>query len=403
MPFSFTLSTTSFLDFQTYLSSSTHPSLPQSASNSRGVLRNILKSHKRLPLQAQASNLSAVLGALYDYIPYLLALDNGLSGRAVSGEEVEVTLTKEIEVEWRPTLASSMSGRDSPRARGKGLDYEIFFVLTTLASVYSLLARVQLHVLHSPTSPTSDQRTTALQTATKHLLSANSVHTYLLARSSDCNFPTSAVDIASPVQQALASLSLAEATLLFVLKDDPYVAATVQERNKNDKDWMIKAPDLPKVRAHLFARLCMAVAEHATKAAAMLDKRGGAIRVDDGLLKYIQDLRRVSRAKACRFLGVDADLGGKTGEAIAWLRAGKKELGIAVKEDDKKGSGIGFSKLKKEWNERREDKKVEKGSDWGGDAGKYEEGRVLDWLEAKWVKMNDTVSIFRNSFGFYGS
>ncbi len=30
--------------------------------------------------------------------------------------------------------------------------------------------------------------------------------------------------------------------------------------------------------------------------------------------------------------------------------------------------------------------------DWGDDAGREEEGRVIDMLEAKWVKMNDTVT-----------
>jgi hypothetical protein len=53
----------------------------------------------------------------------------------------------------------------------------------------------------------------------------------------------------------------------------------------------------------------------------------------------------------------------------------------------------GFKGLRKEWTERREDKKVEKGLDWGGDAGKLEETRVIEMLEAKWVKQNDTVSL----------
>ena len=29
--------------------------------------------------------------------------------------------------------------------------------------------------------------------------------------------------------------------------------------------------------------------------------------------------------------------------------------------------------------------------DWGDDSGREEEGRVIDTLEAKWMKMNDTV------------
>jgi hypothetical protein len=56
------------------------------------------------------------------------------------------------------------------------------------------------------------------------------------------------------------------------------------------------------------------------------------------------------------------------------------------------GGGGGFRGLKKEWGERREDKKVERGLDWGADAGKLEETRVIEMLEAKWTKQNDTVS-----------
>src|SRR6202034_2053219 len=47
-----------------------------------------------------------------------------------------------------------------------------------------------------------------------------------------------------------------------------------------------------------------------------------------------------------------------------------------------------------EWKGRREDKRLEKGkADWGLDAGKAEEGRVLEWLERKWTKMNDTMNV----------
>jgi len=126
MPYIFPLPTTSYLNFPSFLSSKTHPSLPQAASNARSVLRSILKTHKRLPLQSQSSNLSTVVSALTEYIPYLLALDSALAGKPVAGEEVEVTLEKEVEVEWRPALCPSIPGRDPPRVKGKGLDYEVF-------------------------------------------------------------------------------------------------------------------------------------------------------------------------------------------------------------------------------------------------------------------------------------
>jgi hypothetical protein len=392
MPYIFPLPTTSYLNFPSFLSSKTHPSLPQAASNARGVLRSILKKHKRLPLQSQSSNLSTIVSALTEYIPYLLALDSALAGKPVAGEEVEVALEKEVEVEWRPALCPSIPGRDPPRVKGKGLDYEVFFVLTTLAYAYNALARSQLHALYSSTTPSTDQRANAIKTATKHLRNANSIHSYLVSRSSDCKFPPQAVDVSTSVQNALASLARAEATLLAVLVGDPYVAAVIQERNKDDKEWMIKAPDIPKVRALVFARSCLAAAEHAGRAFAMLDPRGDKSgRADDSFVKYIEDLRRTARGKACRFFGIDADLGGKTGEGIAWLRGAKKELRFAGSGKDEEKKMRGFAKLKKEWTEKREDMKVQKGGEWGADAGRFEEGRVIDMLEVKWVKMNDTV------------
>lgn len=367
--------------------------LPLTATNHRGVLRNALKKHKRLAPPSQASNLSTALSALNDYLPYLLALDAGLSGKVVSGEEIDVALEREIQLEWRATLSATLPGREPPRVKGRGLDYETSFVLSTLAYTSTLLSRNQLHVLYAPTTPTPEQRTAAITTATKYLLQANSIHTHLLTRSDQT--PPSAtgpIDISASVQSGLASLALAEATLLAVLKDDPYPAAVAQERNRNDREWMIKAPEIPKVRAHLFARLCLAAAEHAGMALAML---GASKKVDEALVRYVDDLRRVARGKACRFLGTDAELGGRTGDGIAWLRAGKKELGFLGSGEKDAEKGLkGLARFKKEWTEKREDRRIEKGAEWGGDAGRMEEGRVVEMLERKWVKMNDTVSPF---------
>lgn len=153
---------------------------------------------------------------------------------------------------------------------------------------------------------------------------------------------------------------------------------------------MIKAPSLPKVRAHLFARLCLASSEHASKAVSLLRSSG---KVDEDLIAYVEDLRIVGRAKACRFFGVDAELGGTTGVGIAWLNAAKKTLGLDTKENTTATkSKFSLSKIRKDINERREEKKIEKGGDWGADAGKAEEVRVVQYLEAKWIKMNDTVN-----------
>lgn len=427
MVYAFTLPTTSHLSFQAFLSSSTHPSLPQAASTVRHALRIALKTHKRLPRGPQQdAHLLTILNALNDYLPYLSALSHGLSGTAIgntnnnSTEEVEITLRAELESEWRATLSSSTSGLSlkgrpttkttttgsTGRVKGHGIDFEIAFTLTTLGYVLSNLAHsTVVRTLYAPQTPTPEQRTTAVQTATKYLLQASAVHSYI------STFQVTSVvpDIHPAAQTALSSLALAEATLLAVLKDDSYVATCIQSRNPNDKDWMIRAPEIPKVRAMLFARLCVRAAEYAEQATAGLGTVGAdeKVGVEDDLLKYARVLGRVARARACRFFGVDAELAGKVGEGIAWLRAAKGALGLrsgpAGVMDGSAKREKGLSKLKREWTERREERKMEKDAggrergekgelDPGDNAGREEEGRVIEMLESKWVRMNDTVS-----------
>jgi hypothetical protein len=395
MPFPFVLPTTSSISFTDYFHSSTHPSLPNCATTARGVVRDVLKRHKRIPASSQASSLSTVISALNDYIPYLFALDAGLSGTSCAGEEVDLVLVKELEVEWRSTLSASLPGREPPRIKLKSLESELCFTLSTLAYVYSLQARAQLHTLYNATLPSPEQRATAISSAMKHFLDANAVHSYLVNRVGQWNSQPAAADISTAAMGALAELTMAEATLITVLKDDPYPAVVVEDRNKQSKDWMFRAVEIPKVRAHLFARLCLASAEHAAKAQAML---GRSSKINDDLVRYVDDLRRTAKGKACRFLACDAEASGKTGEGIAWLRGANKELGFAAlgAEQAKKPSGL--SKLKKEWQEKKEDRKIEKGEGWGTDAGKFEEGRIVDMLLKKWEKMNDTVS--RLAFGW---
>ena len=388
MPFAFTLPTTSALSFSSFATSTTHPSLPLAASTHRGVLRGVLKKHKRLPLSSRASNLSTVSAALDDYLPYLLALDAALCGRTVNGEEIDLVLKEEIFVEWRTTLTTTIPGREPQRVKGKGLDFEVAFVLHTLACIYTLQARAQLLALYGAISPTTEQRTAIIATATKQLLQSSSIYNFLASRSAETDASSAVLETLSQTQGGLAALALAEANLLAVLKDDPYPAVVAQDRNKNDKDWMVKPPEIPKVRAHLFARLCLAAAEHAGKAEAMLSASG---RIHEPLIKYVANLKGTSRAKACRFFGIDADLGGGTGLGIAWLNGGKKHLGFSGTQDEGSKMKV-LAKFKKDWAERREDKKIEKGGEWGSDAGRLEEFRVIDMLEQKWNKMNDTVS-----------
>lgn len=453
MVYAFTLPTTSPLSFQSFISSSTHPSLPQSASAARHALRLALKAHKQLPRgPRQDAHLPAMLSALNEYIPYLFAISHGLSGKLVtpdtpsfniqygsnvdgafagiprSGEEIEITPHAEIESAWKASLSAGgtinighpgASEGKSLRARGgrvagKGIDFELAFTLTTLGYVLSGIARHGVtESLYASKTPSSEQRAAAVQSATRHLLQASAVHVLLATSPAFAAATSSAVpDINASTQSGLSSLALAEATLLAVLKDDAYIAASIQSRNPSDKEWMVRAPEIPKVRALLFARLCVRAAEYAEQAAASLGLVGSGSgrsgRVDDEVTRYAGVLGRVARARACRFFGVDAELAGKVGEGIAWLQAARSALGLrggagsqATDEAGKTSSKGGFSRLKRGWTERREERKMDKDAgssrsiagvlDPVDDAGRDEEGRVIAMLETKWVRMNDTV------------
>jgi hypothetical protein len=238
-----------------------------------------------------------------------------------------------------------------------------------------------------------------IQNATRCLKTAHSIHSYLLRRTNSPSdgppvFPAGAVDISPAVQSALQHLTYAEFDLLCVLKDDPYPALLIQSRNKDDREWMIRAPQIPKVRAQVLTRLCIGAAEHAAAAAVALQVETSKISKE--LLDYCDGLRRASRAKACRFQALDEDSAGSVGKGIAWLRAATYELGLG--DGDKVGkegsSSSGLTKLKASWNEKREDKRIEKASrNWGLDGGKLEEGRIAEYLEQRMKKENDTINI----------
>ncbi|KAK1600721.1 pH-response regulator protein palC [Colletotrichum navitas] len=394
MPFPFTLPTTSAFSFSSSFSSNTHPSLPLSSSTYRGVVRDALKKHKRLPPTSQSSHVSTVVGALNGYIPYILAIDAGLNPATQSGDYINLNTKAPPSIEWRPTLSdNAVPGRERSRVKIQHVEHEIFFTLSTLANSYTLIARAALHPLYVATQATlgNQQRTAAIQTATKYLLDAASIYDYIASRAERVQVEPPCSDVSPSTLRAMSSLALAEATMLAVLKDDPYPAIIAQDRNKNDREWMYKAPEIPKVRAHLFARLCLAAAEHASQAFSLCQAAGrGSSKVNEGILRYLEDLRRTCRAKACRFFGIDAEIGGQVGTAIAWLQAGLQELGVESKYSNKSS---GFGRFKKEWGEKREERKVEKGTTWGADGGKGEETRVIEFLEGKWHKLNDTMNV----------
>ncbi|KAJ5732332.1 hypothetical protein N7493_003813 [Penicillium malachiteum] len=438
MVYDFTLPTTSPLSFQTFISSPTHPSLPQLASTARYGLYHALRAHKRLPRgPRQDAHLQTVLSELNKYIPLLFAISHGLTGRPVrstppdggdesstqnprSGEEIEITVHAEIESAWKPTLSSrnthtlNLGSTSTPgnatnskglskrgkRVSGRGINFEIGFTLTTLGYVLSQLGRVRINeTLYATQTQTTEQRVAGIQTATRHLLDAGTVHTLLASSPSLTGSTTGgsgAPDIDPTTQSALASLALAEGTLVAVLKDDAYVAACIQERNPNDKEWMVKAPEIPKVRALLFARLCVRAAEYAEQASTGLGSVGSGKngRLDEEFTRYAEVLSRVARARACRFFGINAELAAKTGEGIAWLRAARTALGLrstgATPAPARVDGKAGGKKIEKSAGGagRRDKGPLEPGDD----AGREEEGRVITMLETKWVRMNDTMN-----------
>lgn len=390
MPFPFALPTTSSVLLSSYFESVTHPSLLLTATTRRSVVKDALKKHKRLTPQSRAANLPTVQEAITSYVPYLLALNSGSGYRDVGSENVDVEIKQPLEVEWRSTLSATLPGRDAPRPKLTGLHHEVAFTLSSLAYVHSLLARSQLRTLYGSGVLSAEQRTAAIVAAMKHLLEAHSIHSYLVSLPSVSAAKDAPVDIQPSTISALASLSLAEATIIVVSKDDPWTAAVADDRNENNTDWMFKAPDVPQKRIQIFPRLCLAAAEHAANAVGML-AHNSAGKVDEDLVKYANDLRRTARGKAARFLGIDAEMSGKTGEALAWLKGARKELGLTVDLEDGKRKGL--RGLKQSWQERREDRKVEKGGEWGLDGGRYEEARVVEMLEAKWDRENSTINV----------
>jgi hypothetical protein len=360
MPFPFVLPTTSAFSFTQAFVCESHPSLPLTASTYRGVVRDTLKKHKRLPPASQTSSLASVASSLNDYIPYLLAIDAGVNdNQLIAGNTIKVVVQSQPHIEWRPTLSDEpVPGRERPRVRLTSLDHEICFVFSTLGFYHVLMARSALQPLHvtGANFMGGQERAAATTTAIRALLDAASVWEYLGSRAEHGVTSIPCIDVAPAMIKSLAELAHAEATLLAVLKDDPYPAA-----------------------------------EHAAKAASLCQSASAtSTKVHSSYFKYVDDLRRTSRAKACRLFGIAAEMEGQTAEGIGWLNAGLQELGVQVKDSKK---SLGFSRFRKELAEKKEDRRVEKEAAWGSDAGKAEEIRVIEMLSEKWNKINDTASI----------
>ncbi|KAK6358494.1 hypothetical protein TWF730_007827 [Orbilia blumenaviensis] len=390
MTFAFPLPTTSQVNFTPSFSSSSAPSLPSATTTRRALLRDTLKRYKRLTPTEQYNNLPSLLSSISEYLPYLYTLDAYITSQ-------DITPLVEFETEWRAVLSRRIVPTELPRIRRKGLDYEICFATATLAYLHTLRARTFLmSAIQAP--PPSDSNTTStsihlINQAKDQILTAASIFLYLrnisTTRERGDSQPMPA-DVTTSMYNALWSLCLASATLLAVLKDDPYPSIVALQHDKNSKEWMYKAPTVPtRNRSLLLARLCMYSADMAGKAAAGVAATPGS---GAELKAYCEDMAKTAKAKACRFLGVDAEAQGKLGEAIGWVLAGKEVLGMVVGGEGDKGKlGRGLDILKK----AREERKMERApmeALLGPDAGKLEEAMVLNELERRWKRINDSVN-----------
>ncbi|RVD85811.1 uncharacterized protein DFL_004118 [Arthrobotrys flagrans] len=390
MTFAFTLPTTSPVNFTTSFASSSAPSLPSAATTRRALLRDTLKRYKRLTPTEQYNNLPSLLSSISEYLPYLYTLDAYITSQ-------DITPLIEFETEWRAVLSRRTVPTELPRIRRKGLDYEICFATTTLAYVHTLRARTFLASAIRAPPPTDNNATNTsvhlINQAKDQILTAASIFLYLQNRSTTKerdSSQTMPADVTTSIYNALWSLCLASATLLAVLKDDPYPSIVALQHDKNSKEWMYKAPTVPtRVRSLLLARLCMYSADMAGKAAAGVAAAPGS---GAELKGYCDDMAKTAKAKACRFQGIDAEGQGKVGEAIGWVLAGKEVLGMVVSGDGDKGKlGRGIDMLKKAREERKMEK-VPMEALLGPDAGKTEEAMVLNELERRWRRINDSVN-----------
>ncbi|KAG0131275.1 hypothetical protein HOY82DRAFT_485279 [Tuber indicum] len=390
MPFPYTLPTTSTISYPTYFESPLYPTLPLATSSHRGSLRNALKAHKRLPAASQASNIPFIIKLLESYLAHLLSLYDTLTAGDAFPREGAPRLT----TSWRTVLsARRVAAKEPPRVARPGLSYEIFWSISTLGYAYTLLARSQLQgILAPPSSNTTSGSATdataaanSFNQAAANLFTSASIFQHLLTRPLPPHASSWPPDLSPQVLSALSSISLSAATLSAVTKQDPYptylsTIAIEKKKQQKGKEWLYNPPAPPAgVRALLIARLCIAASDHAAKALGLLStaEKTDAGEIGEELLRYADSLQKVSRAKACRFLGIDAEAAGRVGEGISWIRGAKTILNASGSASSV-GSFVG-------------DRLRRKDDVWGADAGRVDEEKTLDALEGRWKKLNDSV------------
>ncbi|KAI9806694.1 MAG: hypothetical protein M1825_006151 [Sarcosagium campestre] len=428
MIYAFILPTTSHLPIAQHYSSTSHPSLPFAASTRRSVVRDVLKRHKRLPPSSQPAHLPVVLSVLTDYLPYILALSPSIlsSPTSTSGPISITTLTSAppLILEWRPTLTGPPPALSHPlrlkfRDASTALAYELRFILSTIACVHSLLALSSLSsTTASAASSSPFPDASAYQRATKHLLTAASLHTYLAslpppssppppaAASSPSKAPSESqttlpTDISPTLHTALRHLSHACATLLTVAKDDPYPIPLTTLQTATSHLIPTPAPIPSAIRAHLLARLCLASSTHASNAHALLSslQRPQSAPPPASLPLYARSLATAARARACRFLAIDCERTGEVGKALGWLGGARFYLNDHGSCSGGRPSIAGLGRTKDKLMGR-----IKSGGGADVTAGTADpndrshspaavEAMVVESLREKWTRANDAIFV----------
>lgn len=273
--------------------------------DSRAQLRNRLKAFKRANELQKKLQLQELLTLAENYYRELARLQQLLDSKAVE-------TIAELATQWTaiPDLLPQTipSGKHLGKTSIKGLPSE-------LAQTTFLLGLVHFCIGNS--FEESPDNTPLLKRHTANLTTSASIF---------CS-------LSVPAARALAELAHAEATLLAVLPMDPYPSylsvttaggiIKISAGDHSGKEWLYTPPPKPKgVKALLIARLCIAASDHAIRAGAYIqdDKGMGKLK------KYSEKLSKEAKAKACRFLGVDAEGSGRAGEGIGWIKAGRLTL-----------------------------------------------------------------------------
>ena len=296
----FKLPSTHALSFSKHYTSPVYPSLPLLCTQHHARFHQALKTYHRANRAQQHLHLPPLLDAITNYLPHLSFLHACLH----AGDILPVSSTTHLTPRWSTPLSLSPLPASHP-----GLEFELTYTLLTLA-----LTNIHLAAASLPAN---------LKPASNHLLTAAAIlqHAASLPQPPTATWP---VDITPPVLTAIAKLALADATLLFVATQDPYPNFLLVDTPSDDRAWAYNPRATPTgVKAGLLARVCVAAETHAEAARALLKS---APHVSRGLKQYAKTLGRVGRAKACRFLGINAEVAGGCGEGIGWVLLGMQGL-----------------------------------------------------------------------------